>query len=211
MSGVVYLVRHGVTHWNQQKRLQGEAEVPLSAKGVAQAELLSVAISDAKIDQMYSSPRVRAISTSKIILRDRSETPFCVDERLSEIKFGDVSGMTLGQVDNFLPGLLEELDQDKWFVSWPGGESIEDVRIRLEGFLSEYEVRNKIQMGINNLFLAHETTNKILMGALLGWSHGLTLTVRQPNTVIYRIRDFEVERFDAKYPSHGWRLGALRC
>ena len=210
MNGYVYVVRHGVTHWNQQKRLQGEAEVPLSADGIAQAELVSAALSDANISQMYSSPRDRVISTAKKILLNRTETPFFVDERLSEIRFGEVSGMTLEEVAISRPGLLEKLEKDKWFAEWPGGESLEDVRIRLEHFLMEYEIRDKIQMGKDILFLAHETSNKILMGALLGWTQSFTLSVRQPNTVIYRIKERETARLDARDFSQGWMQGVLR-
>ena len=34
----IYLVRHGETDWNNEKRLQGWADISLNAKGVKEAE-----------------------------------------------------------------------------------------------------------------------------------------------------------------------------
>lgn len=37
----IYLVRHGVTAWNREMRLQGQTDIPLDAEGLAQAELVA--------------------------------------------------------------------------------------------------------------------------------------------------------------------------
>ena len=38
---VLYVVRHGETDWNRQKRIQGSADTDLNESGVAQAALLA--------------------------------------------------------------------------------------------------------------------------------------------------------------------------
>ena len=45
-SPVIYYVRHGLTDWNVQQRLQGRRDVPLNAKGRAQAALCGEILRD---------------------------------------------------------------------------------------------------------------------------------------------------------------------
>jgi len=35
------VVRHGETNWNKEKRIQGQIDVPLNAKGIAQASAVA--------------------------------------------------------------------------------------------------------------------------------------------------------------------------
>ena len=35
------VVRHGETNWNKERRIQGQIDVPLNAKGVAQASAVA--------------------------------------------------------------------------------------------------------------------------------------------------------------------------
>jgi probable phosphoglycerate mutase len=96
---VLYYVRHGLTEWNRQQRLQGRHDVPLIAEGRIQAtrcgEILRALLArTGRVpgDLVYvSSPLMRARETMELV-RAALGLPaaeYDVDARLAEIAFGD--------------------------------------------------------------------------------------------------------------------------
>ena len=67
----IYLVRHGETEWNQQERLQGNQNSPLTIIGKQQAYDVKKSLDQYEIHQAYVSPLKRARDTLDIILKDR--------------------------------------------------------------------------------------------------------------------------------------------
>ena len=67
----IYIIRHGETDWNAQRKLQGQADVPLNEKGRRLAALTAEAMKDISFAEAYSSPLVRAMETAKTILGSR--------------------------------------------------------------------------------------------------------------------------------------------
>ncbi|MDZ4133916.1 MAG: histidine phosphatase family protein, partial [Dethiobacteria bacterium] len=59
----LYLVRHGETESNKQKRYQGWTESPLSTLGIRQAEKAAYFLAAQKIEGLYSSDLKRAANT----------------------------------------------------------------------------------------------------------------------------------------------------
>uniref|UniRef100_A0A3Q7F401 Uncharacterized protein n=1 Tax=Solanum lycopersicum TaxID=4081 RepID=A0A3Q7F401_SOLLC len=57
----VTIVRHGLSSWNEESRVQGSSNLSiLSEKGTMQAERCKMALSDIHFDQCFSSPISRA-------------------------------------------------------------------------------------------------------------------------------------------------------
>ncbi len=53
----VYLLRHGQTAWNaDNNRYCGRTDIPLTAKGIAQAEAVREQLQGIAFDGVYSSP-----------------------------------------------------------------------------------------------------------------------------------------------------------
>lgn len=209
LRGSVYLVRHGVTDWNRNGRLQGEAEVPLSREGKSQAKLLGLALRTLEPSRMFCSPLGRALETAKTIREWHSIKSFDIDARLSEIKFGNYSGMTLSEVDEREPGILKARDANRWDFSWPGGESFKDVDQRLRSFALDHLPTASRLITEDVVIIGHETSNAVLMGIQSGLAREEILNLRQPNTIIYRIRGSEIERLDAEKARLGWQPGTL--
>lgn len=69
---VFYLVRHGVTDWNEEGRLMGRSDVELNVRGRAQAERAAAALASESIAAVYSSPQIRARQTAAPIAESRS-------------------------------------------------------------------------------------------------------------------------------------------
>lgn len=74
-----FIVRHGKTHWNEQGRVQGSQDIPLSEEGIKQAHQTAQKIKALspkdKIAGVYSSDLSRAYETGKIISR-ACQVPF---------------------------------------------------------------------------------------------------------------------------------------
>ena len=60
----IYLVRHGETDWNNEKRLQGWADISLNAKGVKEAEVVAEKLMDVHFDDAFCSDLERAEVTA---------------------------------------------------------------------------------------------------------------------------------------------------
>lgn len=127
----IYLTRHSKTLWNQEKRLQGWQDSPLTDEGIEDAKLLKKRIANLKIDYCYSSPINRAKKTSEILF-DQVIT----DERLKEMNFGEYEGRLIDELanDKAYYDLWHHPDDD---IKIPGGETYREVQLRLKSFFEE--------------------------------------------------------------------------
>ncbi len=64
MERLLYVVRHGMTDWNQSGRIQGYLDPPLNATGRAQARLVALRLADVVAQALYSSDLQRASQTA---------------------------------------------------------------------------------------------------------------------------------------------------
>ena len=77
----LYLVRHGETDWNAQRRIQGSTDIPLNATGRAQAATTGRLLARREWDGIYSSPLSRAFETASIIATEIGlDRPSTIDE-----------------------------------------------------------------------------------------------------------------------------------
>ena len=146
---VLYYVRHGLTEWNVQQRLQGSHDVPLIAEGRSQAlrcgEILRDLLAhDGRVpgDLVYvSSPLIRARETMELV-RASLGLPVAgyeVDARLAEISFGDWEGLTYEDVIARDGDVVAKRESDKWGFLPPGGESYAQVTARVGAWYDELE------------------------------------------------------------------------
>ncbi|MHB1463281.1 MAG: histidine phosphatase family protein [Armatimonadota bacterium] len=89
---MIYLVRHGQTDWNVEKKTQGHTDIPLNDNGREQAKSLSMDISKLKIDRIISSDLLRARETAEIV-NEAFGVYLTFDKRLREINYGDLEGI----------------------------------------------------------------------------------------------------------------------
>jgi probable phosphoglycerate mutase len=121
---VVFYIRHGETDWNVTGRLQGRHDVPLNARGRAQAmhcgeilrELFARDGRNAAELDFVSSPLGRARTTMEL-----TRTPlglaadgYRIEPKLAEIAFGDWEGFTIAQLHSRDPQRIAAREQDKW-------------------------------------------------------------------------------------------------
>ncbi|HIW32060.1 MAG TPA: histidine phosphatase family protein [Candidatus Paenibacillus intestinavium] len=132
---LIGLVRHGETHWNAIKRIQGQTDIPLNENGIAQAKMLASRLQsdDVLWDYVVTSDLERAKATGAHIHEALQIPLLSVDERLRERFFGRVEGTTL------------EERVAKWGEDWKdldlGAETIEDMRSRGVAILDELYIK----------------------------------------------------------------------
>ncbi|MBS5724199.1 MAG: histidine phosphatase family protein [Clostridiales bacterium] len=96
----VFLVRHGITAWNKQMRLQGREDIPLSEEGREQALHCAAFIGKAlpqnrlQLQRVYTSPLMRAYDTASYISDCLGLGKPVVEEGLIERDYGALSGLT---------------------------------------------------------------------------------------------------------------------
>ncbi len=122
---ITYFV-HSTTTDNEEKRASGWNDVPLSARGEEQAQALRELIQDRHFDAVFTSDLSRAVRTADIAFE--SSIPHIADARLRECDYGEHTG---GPAE-----IVEPLQEKSIETPMPGGESYEDVKLRIADFLS---------------------------------------------------------------------------
>lgn len=87
----LYIVRHGETLWNKDKRLQGSTDIELAENGRRLAKETGENLMNTNIDVIYSSPLKRAYETASLI-RNGRDIDIITDERIRELSFGCYEG-----------------------------------------------------------------------------------------------------------------------
>ena len=121
---ITYFV-HGTTTDNEKEISSGWSDVELSDSGRKQSIDLKENIKGKKIDAVFSSDLKRAVDSAKLTFE--GITPIKTDSRLRECNYGDYNGK---------PSVIVEPLQEKHIEErFPGGESYEDVKLRVADFL----------------------------------------------------------------------------
>ena len=103
----IYIVRHGETDWNLQKRLQGREDIPMNETGVAQANAAGRALEGIEFEYILSSPLTRARRTAEIIDGYVRCGKVVCEEGLTERCFGSLSGQ---QVKNLYTAECDDME-----------------------------------------------------------------------------------------------------
>ncbi|MEO1720380.1 MAG: histidine phosphatase family protein [Pseudomonadota bacterium] len=141
----LYVIRHGQTDWNRDRRLQGQIDIPINALGREQAAHNGRALrhADVPLDTLdfVASPLSRTTETMEI-LREAAGLPragFATDPRLKEIKYGDWEGALLSELKASDPAGYRERNANKYYWRPNNGESYAELSERVDGWLSEVE------------------------------------------------------------------------
>ncbi len=98
---LLVFVRHGLTDWNMQMRLQGRENVPLNDEGKIQADeiayVLKTALEGKKVNGVYTSPLSRAKDTAAFIASRLGYDEAEVVDDLIERDYSTLSGLTLAE------------------------------------------------------------------------------------------------------------------
>lgn len=117
----LFLVRHGETDWNRERRIQGRTDIPLNDTGREQALATGRLLARRRWDGIVTSPLVRAAETAAIIAAEVGlGVPEPIDA-LMERNYGQAEGLGFEEVDRRFPEGIHV----------PGRESREAVALRV--------------------------------------------------------------------------------
>lgn len=135
----LYLIRHGETDYNKQKRNQGQIDIPLNDYGRELAVKTRAGLADIPFSLCLSSPLVRARETAELILAGR-DVPIMTDQRIIEISFGEYEGRCWNPEawDERMPREFQcFFDEPGKYQAPVDGESLEALKERTGHFLRD--------------------------------------------------------------------------
>ena len=192
------LVRHGLSSFNKERRIQGRDDLSnLSEEGHEQARALGRSLQDVSIQAVYSSPLQRAAATTASLLETQGgqTTDPVFDDGLLEVDLEPWSGQT---IDELMQGSTEaykiwkqrpmelELQRRDGSSYKPLPELMEQAR----GFISTLLERHPATGNDTVLVVAHNAILRCLMLVLLGEpDHGFRrLRVDNTSLSVFNIR-----------------------
>lgn len=125
------IIRHGETEWSLAGRHTGTSDIPLTARGRAQARALASVVTRALAGRdpalVLTSPRRRAAETLALALPG-VDADVCAD--LREYDYGAYEGRTSADIHRVHP------DWNVWDHGGPGGETARQVGRRADRVLA---------------------------------------------------------------------------
>jgi probable phosphoglycerate mutase len=141
ISKPFYFIRHGQTDWNIKGLKTGQQDIPLNDKGINQAHEAAKYLQGLGIENIISSPLLRAIQTSEVI-NSYLNLPLFYEDGLKEFSSGVYEGQRVE--DSFT--------KEEWIAGFipEGGESFIDFKTRVAD-----SVNHIVENYNNPLIVAH--------------------------------------------------------
>ncbi|MDE0205892.1 MAG: histidine phosphatase family protein [Candidatus Tectomicrobia bacterium] len=119
---LLYVMRHGLTNWNQSRRIQGHLDPPLNATGRAQARLAGLRLARAGVAALYSSDLQRACETATLVGR-AAGLRVVQNVGLREINFGIWQGLSSQEIRQRHPDVYAARRDNPYDVAPAGAET----------------------------------------------------------------------------------------
>lgn len=212
-SGLL-LLRHGPTVANEQRRIVGVKDVPLSAVGYRQAHELGGRMSAMPLSYILSSSQKRASVTARAIQKHQPDGPPVVEiPSLAPADFGRLEGMSIEEAKAAgLHHCLHTPTTDPYTFRPEGGECNRDLELRILPVFHQLASFAKSAPG-DVAVVGHNSIYRCLLGNLRGLGPAEWTRLQLENLSMYRWDDQGCEAvppFSA--PDHtnlGERLDAL--
>ncbi len=162
--GILVLVRHGQSTWNELGKWTGWTDIPLTTKGQEEAKKAAHALGDIHFDGAYVSDLKRAQETLELIKDglNQKDLPTTVNAAYKERNYGIYTGKNKWEVKKEVGDEKFLRLRRSWDEPVPQGECLKDVFNRvIPAFKSE--ILPLLTSGKNILFVAHGNSNRALM------------------------------------------------
>jgi broad specificity phosphatase PhoE len=178
------LARHGETVFNVEGRWQGQADSPLTERGLAQARQLGKALAQDPIAAVYSSDLGRATNTA-LEVATLHGLQVQSDARLREIDTGRWTGKGRAEIEAEYPGGLKAWSTAPANTRMPEGETVEEALTRALAFFAD---RMPPHLDQTVVVISHGAVGQaILVKAMGGGIEDLWLKERVDNCQISRL------------------------
>ncbi|ACR67852.1 phosphoglycerate mutase GpmB [Edwardsiella ictaluri] len=160
----VYLIRHGETEWNVQRRIQGQSNSPLTVMGERQARQVGTRLGQMGITHVIASDLGRAQQTGEVIAAS-CRCPLTLDVRLRELSMGVLESRLLASLT---------LQEEQWRLSMldgspqgciPQGETMTQLAERMQQALNDCLT---LPQGSRPVLVSHGIALGCLLSTILG-------------------------------------------
>jgi len=177
----IILVRHGQTAWNREERFRGHADIPLDETGLVQAQAVAKRIAlQWKPNVIYAGPLSRTIQTAQPTAQAFRLTVQS-EPGLIDVDCGDWQGLSLEEVRAKWPREYEMYLHSPKEFQFPGGESLEQGRIRALRCVKELISQSP---GQTLVLVSHTALNRLILLSVLGLDSGMFWIIRQDTCAI---------------------------
>lgn len=163
-----FCMRHGLTDWNREKKIQGQTDVDLTDEGRDMARRWGDSLVEDTFDCILTSGLKRAVETAEIINEKLGGLPVHADPRLAEQDWGEWTGVTKGDLEGQYAKQVRKQENKGFEFCPPGGESRDEVLMRAcDAFLEFSEEHLEARV----LVVTHSGVLKCLAYALSGMEY----------------------------------------
>lgn len=131
----VLLIRPGATEFDDQGRIKGSLDVPMSERGKQQVLSLAEQLADYPIKTIYTAPSESARETASQLAKGRSgrgrDLPVKVIEAFRNIDHGLWHGKLIDELKRNHPRLYRQGQESPTDICPPDGESIREAKNRV--------------------------------------------------------------------------------
>lgn len=132
---IIYLVRHGESIGNCQRRFLGHTDLDLTELGYRQAECVAKFFKDIKVDAIYSSDLKRAYNTVKP-LSEKKGLEIFPSTQLREVFAGEWEGQLYADIEKKTPEYWNAWGRAQSEDMGPkNGENMKELQKRIYAFL----------------------------------------------------------------------------
>ena len=193
----IFLLRHGETVWNRERRVQGHLDSPLTPLGLDQARRYGTRLKELLGQEdgyrLVASPLGRALHTATIVAEVLGRTPdqITTDDRLKEMAWGRWDGMTAAEIEALDAELWQARIDDRWTRPPPGGgETQQDILDRATAWLGSVAADARL------VVVAHGALGRAVRCAYEGLPPAAMLDLDQPQDAFFRLRGGVVTRIE---------------
>ncbi|MBS0541632.1 MAG: histidine phosphatase family protein [Proteobacteria bacterium] len=189
LTAPLYVLRHGETAWNTERRMQGTRNSDLTARGRAQAlamgRTLKAELARTPGPTLFlRSPLGRTRETSLIVGREIGLDPaqWRDDPRLVELGYGDWEGFSWPEIEAHTPNALADWKADPERYCPPNGESHAALRERAAAMLADIAGWNT-----RTVVVGHGVSGAVLRGINLGLDARAMFVLEKPQDAFFRL------------------------
>ena len=127
----VLLIRPGATEFDDQGRIKGSMDMPMSERGREQVTSLTEQLSEFRVKTIYCSPGESARETAQRLASGREDVRIKVIDAFRNIDHGLWHGKLIDELRRNHPRVYRQGQESPTDLCPPNGESIRDAKARV--------------------------------------------------------------------------------
>ena len=200
--GQIIFLRHGQAKNNTERILSGRTPgVPLTDKGITQAQQTAELLEHMNISAIYSSPIQRAKHTAEIVVKHNS-IDVTIDDRLIELDMGKFTNVPYDEIFSSHGNVFMKFYDGELEIAHNGVETFADVKKRVASIVEEVIEKHPDE---NVVLVTHMDPIKAMLSTIVDLSptNLFELIIANASLNLFREKDgkFSLSGINVMHPS----------